>query len=230
MSSDFKMMTGSELLLRQARRAPFVTQVPLLDRLEEGGLPRGTLIELSGARSTGRFALVLAALSAATRAGESAALIDLGDHLDPQEAHLAGIDLPRLLWVRPFQIKEAMIAAEMILAAGFSLVVLDLSGKNPQRSSDAIWIRLSRAAKIQNALLLVSASVPLAGSAADLLIRARPPRPIWRGSRSAPRLLSGLSVDLTVCRRKGSRQEICGTIFFPVERRSDAADRLFVDS
>src|SRR5512143_1726070 len=49
-----------------------------------GGLPRGTLVEVVGRRSSGRFALALAALAAATQAGESAALVDLGDQLDPQ--------------------------------------------------------------------------------------------------------------------------------------------------
>ena len=225
-------MTGSELLRRQERRAPFVTQVPLLDRLEEGGLPRGTLIALSGATSTGRFALALAALSAATRAGESAALIDLGNHLDPQAVRAAGVDLSRLLWVRPFQEKEAVIAAEMILAAGFALVVLDLSERIPRRISDATWIRLARAAKIQKAILLASAPVPLAGSAADLLITARPSRPVWMGKGSAPRLLSGFSVDLTLRQRKGARREISGTFFLPIERRriDAAADRLSAGS
>ncbi|WDT82992.1 MAG: hypothetical protein MPW14_26035 (plasmid) [Candidatus Manganitrophus sp.] len=127
MSSGSDLITGAELLLRQQRRGPLVTQVPLLDRLEEGGLPRGSLIELSGRGSTGRFTLALAAISAATRMGESAAMIDLGDHLDPQGASAAGAELPRLLWVRPHSVKEAMTAAEMVLAAGFSFVVLDFT-------------------------------------------------------------------------------------------------------
>lgn len=84
MSSESKIMTGREFLLRQQRRAPLITQVPLFDRLEEGGLPRGSLIELSGRGSTGRFTMALATLSAATRMGESTAMIDLGDHLDPK--------------------------------------------------------------------------------------------------------------------------------------------------
>lgn len=224
MSSESKIMTGREFLLRQQRKAPLITQVPLFDRLEEGGLPRGSLIELSGRGSTGRFTMALATLSAATRMGESTAMIDLGDHLDPQGACAAGADLSRLLWVRPSTIKEAITAAEMILAAGFSFVVLDLSGKTPRRLSDGICIRLSRAARDQSAVMMVSASVPLMGSAADLIIQIEHSEPVWRSRKKGPTLLRGLSVDLTLKRRKGGRGEISGQLFLPYERNLPDVD------
>ena len=44
--------------------------------------------------------------------GEAAALIDLGDHFDPQLAEENGVDLRRLLWVRPRTVKEAVMSAE----------------------------------------------------------------------------------------------------------------------
>lgn len=218
MSSESDLITGAELLLRQQRRGPLVTQVPLLDRLEEGGLPRGSLIELSGRGSTGRFTLALAALSAATRMGESAAMIDLGDHLDPQGASAAGAELSRLLWVRPHSVKEAMTAAEMVLAAGFSFVVLDFSRNPPRKLSDGMWIRLSRAARAHNAVMMVSASAPTTGSAADLVVRIERAKPVWTVRERGPRLLSGLAVDLSVRRRKGARRELSGEIFLPIER------------
>ncbi len=218
MSSESDLITGAELLLRQQRRGPLVTQVPLLDRLEEGGLPRGSLIELSGRGSTGRFTLALAALSAATRMGESAAMIDLGDHLDPQGASAAGAELSRLLWVRPHSVKEAMTAAEMVLATGFSFVVLDFSRNPPRRLSDGMWIRLSRAVRAHNAVMMVSASAPTTGSAADLVVRVERAKPVWTVREKGPRLLRGLAVDLTVRRRKGARRELSGEIFLPIER------------
>lgn len=218
MSSESKLMTGAELLLRQQRRGPLATQVPLLDRLEEGGLPRGSLIELSGRGSTGRFTLALAALSAATRMGESSAMIDLGDHLDPQGMSAAGTELSRLLWVRPHTVKDAMTAAEMVLSTGFSFVVLDLSRKSPKSLSDGMWMRLARAARAQNAVMLVSASCPIAGSAADLVVRVERAKPVWVVRERGPRLLRGLAVDLTARRRKGARRELTGEIFLPIER------------
>src|SRR6476469_8068956 len=93
-----------------------------LDRLLTG-LPKGRLVELVGRRTSGRHSLALDALAAATSAGESAGLVDLGDHLDPEAASAAGIDLERLLWVRPRRLKQALASAEMLLSTGFPLVV-----------------------------------------------------------------------------------------------------------
>ncbi|HBL26836.1 MAG TPA: hypothetical protein DD490_08385, partial [Acidobacteria bacterium] len=105
---------------------PLATAVPALDLLLDGGLPRGHLVELVGGRTSGRFSTLLAALAATTGTGETAALVDLGDGLDPAAAAALGVDLERLLWVRPGGLKEAMAGAEMLIGAGFSLVVLDL--------------------------------------------------------------------------------------------------------
>src|SRR5262245_56355361 len=102
--------------LRDAAGAgAFPTAVPAFDRLLAGGLPRGQLVELIGSRSSGRFSVLLAALAAATSVGEAAALVDLGDGLDAASARNAGIDLERLLWVRPPTLKKALAAAEMLI-------------------------------------------------------------------------------------------------------------------
>jgi recombination protein RecA len=65
-----------------------------------GGLPRGAITEIHGEASTGRTTLMLAALAAATRRGETCALIDATDAWDPQTAAAAGVELRRVLWVR----------------------------------------------------------------------------------------------------------------------------------
>src|ERR1700720_4092261 len=113
------------------RRAPLKT-FPALDELLGGGLPRGKLVEMIGARSSGRLSIVLAAIAAATAAGEAAALIDLGDGLDPEAAVALGADLRRLLWLRPGTLKQALAGAEILLGGGFPMVVLDL-GNPPIR-------------------------------------------------------------------------------------------------
>ena len=81
-------------LRESAGEGAFPTAVPVLDRLLAGGLPRGQLVELVGARTSGRFSTLLAALAAATGMGEAAALVDLGDGLDPDGGGGAG-DRPR---------------------------------------------------------------------------------------------------------------------------------------
>jgi hypothetical protein len=73
--------------------------IPAIDALT-GGLPRGCLTEVCGPASSGRTALLLAALAAATRRGEFCAVVDASDALDPQSVAAAGVDLERLLWVR----------------------------------------------------------------------------------------------------------------------------------
>ena len=65
-----------------------------------GGLPRGQVSEVVGPASSGRTSVAWAALAAATRRGESVALIDTFDRFDPPTAHACGIHLSRLLWVR----------------------------------------------------------------------------------------------------------------------------------
>ena len=71
-----------------------------LDRGLAGGLPRGQVSEVVGPASSGRTSVAWAALAAATRRGESVALVDTFDRFDPPTAHACGIDLSRLLWIR----------------------------------------------------------------------------------------------------------------------------------
>lgn len=190
--------------LEKGRSAPvFETGLPGLDRILGGGLPAG-LVELTGGRSSGRFALGLSVLAAATRQGESAALVDLADQLDPENALATGIDLGRLLWLRSPDLKTALIAAEMVLQTGFRLVVMDLAGPiGRHRISDAAWIRLARAARTQKSVLFLSSPARLAGSAATAVLRLERTRPIWTGAAGAPRLLAGLSARLTLVSRRG---------------------------
>jgi hypothetical protein len=73
---------------------------PGLEGRESYALPRGQVSEVIGPASSGRTSLAWAALGAATRRGESVALIDTFDRFDPPTAHACGIELSRLLWVR----------------------------------------------------------------------------------------------------------------------------------
>ena len=82
--------------------------VPLVDACLRGGLPRGQLSELSGPCSSGRMTLLLQLLAAATRRGEIVALVDTCDRLDVASAAAAGVDLDRLLWVRPSTVAQGV--------------------------------------------------------------------------------------------------------------------------
>lgn len=201
---------------------PLATASPELDRLLDGGLARGKLVELVGGCSCGRFSLVLATLAAVTGAGEAAALVDLGDGLQPADAASAGVDLERLLWLRPRRLKEALAGAEMLIAGGFPLAVVDL-GVPPVpggRGSGGAWIRLARTAESHGTALLVSTPYRVSGPAAARVLSARRPDaagspgrsgrfdrpgrgPIRRPDRALPPLLLGLEVRLRLEKARG---------------------------
>jgi hypothetical protein len=136
--------------------------VPLVDACLRGGLPRGQLSELSGPCSSGRMTLLLQLIAAATQRGEIVALVDTCDRLDVASAAAAGVDLDRLLWVRPSTLAQdvpsivegrgsgpgpesraqsaettidrALKALNLVLqAGGFSLVAIDLADIPPVR-------------------------------------------------------------------------------------------------
>lgn len=198
------MMNATELihaLAKERRDASIPTTLDAVDALLGGGLPRGKMVELvGGRRAAGRFSIALSALASATSMGEAAVLIDLGDHLDPQLAEANGVDLKRLLWIRPKTLKEAVLSAEMITATGFQLVVLDL-GFPPLRGKrvpDAAWVRLARTAESRGAAMLVSSPYPLTGTASEAVMKDCGVRARWIVQRNAPRLLQGIDVSLTL--------------------------------
>ncbi len=192
-----QLTTGADLADRargNRRPASLPTRVPALDRLLGGGLPRGALVEMSGRASSGRFSAALSALAAATQSGEAAALVDPGDHFDPQGAADAGADLPRLLWLRPRGLKTALAACETVLATGFSLVVLDLglSRVSRRRFDDAVWLRLARRARFHDAALLVLSPYRVTGTAAHAVLTSGAAHGAWDAARAGMPLLTGL--------------------------------------
>src|SRR5579863_5484473 len=71
-----------------------------LDALLGGGFPRGSLVELCGPASSGRTSLAYSLLAQATERQEACAFVDVSDSLDPVSLAAAGVELPRLLWIR----------------------------------------------------------------------------------------------------------------------------------
>jgi hypothetical protein len=194
-----QLTTGADLADRargNRRPASLPTRVPALDRLLGGGLPRGALVEICrrASPSCGLFSVALSALAAATQSGEAAALVDPGDHFDPQGAADAGADLPRLLWLRPRGLKAALAACETVLATGFSLVVFDLglSRVSRRRFDDAVWLRLARRARFHDAALLVLSPYRVTGTAAHAVLTSGAARGAWDAARAGMPLLTGL--------------------------------------
>lgn len=123
--------------------------------------------EIVGAGSSGRTTLVCALAAAVTSSGDLAAYIDLPDALDPTHASVTGIELRRLLWVRPRDLRSALQAAEHVLdAGGFSLVLVDLDDRRRPRLTvpAGAWVRLARAAARNRSAVLVLGACSTAGA------------------------------------------------------------------
>jgi hypothetical protein len=133
-----------------------------------------------------------------------AALVDQGEQLDPQSAAALGVDLERVLWVRPRQTGDSLAAAELLLHTGFPLVALDL-GLPPVRGRAplAAWLRLSRAAATHGAVVLVGTPYRLSGCAAAAVVAGGRSRGRWSGGGRSARLLTGLESRLFVNKRLG---------------------------
>src|SRR5580693_3051930 len=71
-----------------------------LDAVLGGGFPRGSLVELCGPASSGRTSLAFSLLAQATERQETCAFVDVSDSLNPISLAAAGVELPRLLWIR----------------------------------------------------------------------------------------------------------------------------------
>ncbi len=202
-----RLTSGSELirsLERRRRDESLPTALAPLDALLGGGLARGKVTGIAGRGL--RFSLVMTALAAATSIGEAATLIDVGDHFDPQIGEASGIDLRRLLWVRPKTMKQAAAAAEMLAATGFQLVVLD-AGLPPLRGRipDAGWVRLARTAEAHGTAMLISAPYTLTGTTSEAMLAMGRPRSRWIGTGREPRLLAGFDVTVRLEKHRHKR-------------------------
>jgi len=179
------------------KRGHRATGVAALDALLGGGWPRGALSELCGARSSGRTAIVRAALVAALAAGEAAALIDAGGTLDAR-AVPSGKAPASPLWIR-CTADQALKAADLVIGAGgFGLVAIDLCDAT-LRIPDAAWMRLRHAARAQGTTVLVSAARTRLGSFAAAAVELTGAAAFLS---DGPPLFSGLDVRAR-CRRVG---------------------------
>ena len=145
--------------------------------------------------------MLLRALAAATQRGELTALIDLPDAFHPAQGSIAGIDLPRLLWVRPSSLAIGLRCAELVLeAGGFGLVGLDLGAPTARQLRASMWPRMARAAERAGAAVIIVADRRIAGSCAAMSLEAAARNRHW--SRGAWPLFDGLTLQLTVARNK----------------------------
>jgi len=107
-----------------------------LDRVTGGGIRAGEPLAFIGPATAGKLALALTVAAAAQREGGMAAWIDPSASFDPRAALRAGVDLDRLVVVRPRDADEVLLAGSAVLRSeGFRLAVVDLGPAFASRCS-----------------------------------------------------------------------------------------------
>ena len=170
------------------------TGIKSIDELVDGGVPRGCLTEIYGARSSGRSTLVASLLAQVTQKGEAAALIDVSDAFAPDMAAEAGVELSWLLWTRcgrqmawgvEARMEQALKIADWLLqAGGFSVIVLDLAGVASwlaRRIPLTSWFRFRRAVENTATAFVVVEEQPYAKTCASLVLRMSKGNECWTG-------------------------------------------------
>jgi hypothetical protein len=175
----------------------------LLDTPLGGGLRRGQLSEIVGARSSGRSAVFCRMAAAATARGEAVALVDLHDRFDPASARAAGVDLGRLLWIRETANPErALKAMHLVLqAGGFGIVAFDLADVRSltlRQLPHTTWMRLARVIEGGLTVGLLIGPEHIARSPGGVTIALESPATAlagdWSGTTARARRLRSLTI------------------------------------
>jgi len=91
-----------------------------------GGLPRGRVVEIFGAESSGKTTIALHVIAEAQRLGGIAAFIDAEHALDPTYASALGLDLDELLISQPDTGEQALEIADTLIRSGaIDVIVID---------------------------------------------------------------------------------------------------------
>ncbi len=103
------------------------TGSPSLDlALGVGGIPRGRVIEIYGAESSGKTTLVLHIVAEIQKIGGKAAFVDSEHALDPEYANKIGVKTKELLISQPDNGEQALDIVEALVRSGvIDLIIVD---------------------------------------------------------------------------------------------------------
>ena len=103
------------------------TGSPALDAaLGIGGIPRGRVVEIFGAESSGKSTLAYHVMAEAQQGGGMAAYIDAEHALDPSYATRCGLDAKELLVTQPDSAEQSLEICEYLVRSGaVDVVVID---------------------------------------------------------------------------------------------------------
>ena len=91
-----------------------------------GGMPRGRVVEIFGAESTGKTTLALHVIAEAQKKGGTAAFVDAEHALDPDYAKRIGVNIKELIISQPGCGEEALQIVEKLVRSGeVDVIVID---------------------------------------------------------------------------------------------------------
>lgn len=130
--ADLQQRFGRRAISRAADAPPvpvLATGFPALDdALGVGGLPRGRISEIAGVPTSGMVTLALRLIAQAQQetTASMAAYLDVDKTFDPDYAARCGVELARLMIVRPTTLAQAVgMLPDFVATAGFSVLVVD---------------------------------------------------------------------------------------------------------
>jgi RecA/RadA recombinase len=172
--------------------------------LGSAGIPKGQLTELFGARSSGKTTLAFAILAACTRAGGIGAYVDPTGAFFAPAAAGAGIDMRRLIVVRPRSAAAARRAIDALVRGGAcGVVALDCS-ESPGALQTHHCARLAaQAEKTATALVIITdGGAQAVASFASLRLRARGLTPVWQEGSDAGARLAGCATSIEIAKSR----------------------------
>lgn len=91
-----------------------------------GGLPRGRVVEIYGAESSGKTTIAISAIAECQKSGGTAAFVDAEHALDPRYAAALGVKLSDLLVSQPDSGEQALEIVDTLVKSGaVDLIVVD---------------------------------------------------------------------------------------------------------
>lgn len=101
------------------------TGLPIVDYILGGGLPIGRITQCYGESSAGKTLFALTCIKYAQEQGLDCAIVDMEKTIDANRLQNLGIDVSKLIFVRPDTGDDALAITEELCKAGVDLIVLD---------------------------------------------------------------------------------------------------------
>jgi hypothetical protein len=182
------------------------TNIPDFDSiLPKGGLPAGELIQISGARSSGKTYFLFKILSGLKNLEGLILYFDLTGEISPQVIKLSGLDSTKFIHIRSENVTASLRAAEVLFVnREIKFVVFDLVGIK-DNIPKALLLRLKRVIKKSKGIAFFLTNEDYQSSQSSLIrLKLKVTRISFSGISSKKASVASLSERLSVTLEKNS--------------------------